>query len=122
MKLFSVSTHFNSIKSQWNRFSKTLAELNSLIHGAVIYMLCRPELANAGLLSKGLCRGYRALVDDELFMVGSVIALVILIIAFKFTKDSKAIGTGVGILAALTIGLNIENMLQLATGKGAFCN
>jgi hypothetical protein len=86
------------------------------------YFLMLPSTANAGILSSGICRPYRQLVDNELFVVVSAIMAVVLVIGWKLAgTGSKAIQSGIGLLAALFIGLNIENIIQTATGVGIFC-
>jgi hypothetical protein len=80
-----------------------------------------PGWAQAGILSSGICRPYRQLVDNELFLMVSIIAAAILVIAWKLAPSGAALSKGVGLLAALFIGLNIENILQAATGAGIAC-
>lgn len=90
--------------------------------GVAAYLLMLPSTANAGMLSAGICRPYRQLVDNELFVVLSAIMAVILVIGWKTSgTGSKAIQSGIGLLAALFIALNIENIIQTATGVGIFC-
>jgi hypothetical protein len=86
------------------------------------YLLMLPSIANAGILSSGICRPYRQLVDDELFVVISAIAAVGLLIAWKTSgSGSKAMQGGISLLTALVIALNIENIIQITTGRGLFC-
>ena len=86
------------------------------------YLLMLPSTANAGILSSGICRPYRQLVDDELFVVISAIAAVGLLIAWKTSgAGSKAMQGGISLLTALVIALNIENIIQITTGRGLFC-
>ena len=80
-----------------------------------------PGWANAGILSQGICRPYRELVDNELFLMVSVIAAAILVVAWKLAPSGSALAKGVGLIAALFIGLNIENILTAATGAGMAC-
>ena len=90
--------------------------------GIAAYLLMLPSTANAGMLSAQICRPYRQLVDNELFVVLSAIMGVILVIAWKTSgTGSKAIQSGIGLLAALSIALNMENIIQTATGVGIFC-
>ncbi len=89
--------------------------------GLVLYVLLRPELANAGILSAGMCRPYRQLVDNELFVIAAAIAGVILVVAWKLGNSNTALSKGVGVLAALVIALNIENILQVTAGVGIAC-
>ena len=107
-----------------NTFSKFYAFTSSsreLVYGLMFYIACRPELANAGILSKGLCKPYKQLVDNELFMVVAAVAAVILVVGWKLAPSGGAMAKGVGLLAALVIGLNIENILQAVTGVGIAC-
>lgn len=80
-----------------------------------------PTVVQAGILSQGICRPYRQLVDNELFLMISVIAAAILVVAWKLAPSGQALSKGVGLLAALFIGLNIENILVAATGAGIAC-
>jgi hypothetical protein len=77
--------------------------------------------AMAGLLSAGICRPYKSLVDDDLYMVVAAIAAVGLLVAWKTMGGSSVLGKAVSLLAAVLVALNLENLLQLATGKGVFC-
>jgi hypothetical protein len=43
------------------------------------------------------------------------------VITWKLAPSGTALAKGVGLLAALVIGLNIENILQAATGVGIAC-
>jgi hypothetical protein len=80
-----------------------------------------PSWANAGLLSQGICRPYRQVVDNELFLMISVIAATVLLITWKLAPSGSALAKGVGLLAALVLALNIENILQYVTGSGIAC-
>lgn len=80
-----------------------------------------PAWAYASVLSAGICRPYRQLVDNELFVMIAVIAAVVLVIVWKMSPSGTILARGVGLLAALVIGLNIENILQAATGAGLAC-
>ena len=77
--------------------------------------------AMAGVLSAGICRPYKQLVDDDLYMVIAAIAAVGLLVAWKTMGGSSVLGKAVSLLAAVLVALNIENLLQTATGKGVFC-
>jgi hypothetical protein len=113
--------YLKQLKERASAIAGKVLRSKELIYGFAIYMLCRPILAEAGLLGKTLCRQYKQLVDTELFMTISVIVLVILIISWKISKDSKAITNILGILMALAILLNIENILQSSFGIGMGC-
>lgn len=80
-----------------------------------------PAWAYAGVLSAGICRPYRQLVDNELFVMLAVISAVVLVIVWKMAPSGTILARGVGLLAALVVGLNIENILQAATGTGIAC-
>lgn len=75
----------------------------------------------AGILSASICRPYKNLVDDDLYMVLAAISAVGLLIAWKTMGGSSVLGKAVSLLAALMVALNLENLLQLATGRGFFC-
>ena len=47
----------------------------------------------------------------ELFLMISVIAAAILVIAWRLAPSGYALAKGVGLIAALFVGLNIENIL-----------
>jgi hypothetical protein len=47
----------------------------------------------------------------DLFLMVSVIAAAILVIAWKLAPSGYALAKGVGLLAALFVALNIENIL-----------
>jgi len=83
--------------------------------------LLAPQMAYAGFLSTALCKPYRQLVDSELFLVIAVIAGAILVIMWKLAPSGTYLQKGVGLLAALAIGLNIENFMQAAFGVGLAC-
>lgn len=77
--------------------------------------------AQAGVLSKSLCRPYRQVVDNELFLTIAVLAAAILVIAWKLAPSGTYIQKAVGLLAALALGLNLENLFQLSFGVGLAC-
>ncbi len=77
--------------------------------------------AQAGVLSKNLCKPYRQLVDNELFVTVGVIMAVVLVIAWKLAPSGTYMQKAVGLLAALAIGLNIETIFQTAFGAGLAC-
>ena len=118
MNFKSLQSTAENIASKFYTFMSNSREL---AYGLILYMACRPELVNAGILSKGLCKPYKQLVDNELFMVIAAIAAVILVVAWKLAPSGGAMAKGVGLLAALVIALNIENILQAVTGVGIAC-
>ena len=77
--------------------------------------------AQAGVLSKSLCRPYRQLVDNELFVTIAVVVGAVLVIAWKLARSGTYLQRAVGLLAALAIGLNIENFMQASFGVGLAC-
>jgi uncharacterized membrane protein len=101
----------------WQR----LIAAKEIVWGAVLYVLCHPALVEAGLLSQSICRPYRQLVDSELFIVIAAIVAVILVIVWKLAPAGGVLAKGVGLLAAVAIGLNIENILVGAFGVGIAC-
>jgi hypothetical protein len=110
-----------TVTNHATKFYAFMCSSKELIYGFVLYIACRPELVNAGILSKGLCKPYKQLVDNELFMVVAAVAAVILVIGWKLAPSGGAMAKGVGLLAALVIGLNIENILQVVAGVGLAC-
>lgn len=118
MNFKSLQSTAENIASKFYAFMSNSREL---AYGLVLYLACRPEFVNAGILSKGLCKPYKQLVDNELFMVVAAIAAVILVVAWKLAPSGGAMAKGVGLLAALVIALNIENILQAVTGVGIAC-
>jgi dipeptide/tripeptide permease len=122
MNLKSMQSNvYRYVSNQAARLYAFMCNSKELVYGLMLYIACRPELANAGILSKGLCKPYKQLVDNELFMVVAAIAAVILVIAWKLAPSGGAMAKGVGLLAALVIGLNIENILQVVAGVGLAC-
>ncbi len=113
---FSLTTHAKAVMNRTRQFLT-----NKTDHIAAFSLGLLPAVANAGFLSQGICRPYRQLVDNELFMIISVIAAVILVIAWKLAPSGQILARGVGLLAALAVGLNIENILQLVVGGGMAC-
>jgi hypothetical protein len=111
----------NFLSNQRNALGSVLKNSKGFLYGLMLYVACRPELVEAGVLSKGLCKQYRLLVDNELFVVVAVIAAVILIIAWKASPSGSIISKMIGLLAALLIALNIENFLQAVAGTGIGC-
>jgi hypothetical protein len=104
------------------RLAATFKRIGDLPQLLIFFVLgLAPGWVQAGILSAGICRPYRQLVDNELFLMVSIIAAAILVIAWKLAPSGAALSKGVGLLAALFIGLNIENILQAATGAGLAC-
>jgi hypothetical protein len=54
-------------------------------------------------------------------MVVAALAAIGLLIAWKTMGGSSVLGKAISLLAALMVALNLENLLQLATGRGIFC-
>ena len=98
-----------------------MATFKELIYGGMLYVAFQPALVNAGFLSRGLCRPYRLLVDNELFMVAALVAATILVVAFKLSPSGTVLSKGIGIMAGLMIALNLENLIQAMAGGGVFC-
>ena len=112
----------NTIHNLMKQIQTLLNRIGQLPQMLAFFMLgMLPSWANAGILSQGLCRPYRQLVDNELFLMVSVIAAAILVVAWKLAPSGSALAKGVGLIAALFIGLNIENILTAATGAGIAC-
>ncbi len=103
--------------------STALNQLNQRrewLYGLMLGVMCSPAV-QAGILSKNLCKPYRQLVDNELFVTIGVIMAVILVIGWKLAPSGTYMQKGVGLLAALAIGLNIETIMQTAFGAGLAC-
>jgi hypothetical protein len=111
----------NLIQSFVNKLGNRINTQREIVYGVMLYLLCRPEIVNAGLMSRGICKPYKLLVDDELFMVVAAIAAVVLLVAWKLAPSGGALSKGIGLLAALIFALNIENILQAVTGRGIAC-
>lgn len=105
-------------------FLKTVQVVNNsreFIYGLIIYAACRPEVVMAGKLSAGLCKTYRSIVDNELFVVLATVASAILLIVWKMAPAGGILAKAVGVLAALTIAINLESILNSATGVSLGC-
>jgi hypothetical protein len=109
------------LKSLLFKLATSINSSRELVHGAVLYILLRPELVNAGLLSKGICKPYKLLVDNELFMIIAAIAAVALLVLWKLSPSGGIMAKGIGLIAALVLGINLENILQTVTGTGIAC-
>lgn len=110
-----------TIKKLFLNFSGRIRVSKEFIFGMLLYYCMLGQSAFAGVLSSAICRPYKNLVDDDLFMVVSAIAAIGLLIAWKTTGGGKVLGSAISLLAALMVALNLENLLQLATGRGMFC-
>ncbi|WP_146187699.1 hypothetical protein [Limnohabitans sp. T6-5] len=98
-----------------------ISTAKAYVMATLLGLLCHPSVVSAGVLSKGICRPYKMLVDNELFVVLSVVASAILLIAWKLAPSGQLMTRAVGVLAALSIALNIETLIQIVTGVGLFC-
>ena len=116
-KKMTIKTILEAAKQGINKIN----ECRELVYGGLLYVMLRPELANAGFLSKGLCKPYKLLVDNELFMVAAMIMAVVLVLAWKFSPSGTVLAKGVGLMAALLVGLNVENIVQSVAGAGVVC-
>jgi hypothetical protein len=94
--------------------------INRLYCATALLLLATPSVY-AGILSQGLCRPYRQLVDNELFLVVGLIVAAILVIAWKLAPSGSTLAKGVGLLAAIAIGLNLETLMQASFGTGVAC-
>lgn len=101
---------------------KAMAErANGFAIGTALYFMFHPVVADASVLSSGICKFYRKVADNELFTVLAVIALVIAIVGFKLTKDSKVLSNILGIVIAVLGLVNIETIVTSLTGSGLVC-
>ena len=112
---------FNSIRASFIRGVHATSAMQSFVYGLVLFGFCSPMVVQAGVLSKAICKPYKQLVDNELFMVIAAIAAVILIIVWKLAPSGTILSKGIGLLAALVFAVNIENVLQMVTGTGLGC-
>jgi len=87
----------------------------------MLWLACHPAVAQAGMLSQGICRPYKQLVDNELFVALSVVAGMILVVLWKLAPSGQLLARALSLLAALAVALNLENIVQTATGVGFFC-
>lgn len=97
------------------------SELRAAFASFIVGLMLAPHIVYAGFLSRGICRPYRQLVDNELFIMIAVIAGCLLVLMWKLAPSGTLLQKGVGLLAALAIGLNLENLLQAAFGGGLAC-
>jgi hypothetical protein len=88
---------------------------------AGLSMFCAVE-AHAGFLSQAICRPYKKIIDDELFMWLAVIAATGILIAAKLGSDKGAISKGIGVLLILGMLLSLEVLVASATGKSFVCS
>lgn len=96
---------------------KTLSKFVAMMF---IYAVVLPS-ANAGILSQNLCRPYKRVVDNELFLVVGFIVTGILIIGWKLAPKGTILQRAIEILAAIGLGLNLENLMQMGFGSGFAC-
>ena len=113
--------HVNLLRLCIFKLAQSINNSREFVYGLMLYIACRPEIVNAGLLSKGICKPYKSLVDNELFVVIAAIAAAVLVIVWKMAPSGGILAKGIGLLAALVIGLNIENILQVVAGTGLAC-
>ncbi len=88
-----------------------LNHLNKIAIAAYFNFVFLPSV-HAGILSANLCKPYKLIVDNELFVVIALIVASILCIAWKLMPSGTVLQRAVGLLAALSIALNLENLLQ----------
>jgi hypothetical protein len=112
---------FNKVMSVFQRAGLALNQSKELLIGCMLYVAAHPALVEAGILSKSLCRPYKQLVDNELFVVIALIVAVVLVIVWKLAPSGQVMTKFVGLLAGLAVALNLENILQAATGVGIAC-
>lgn len=115
-----AATGTQIVKSAISKCAQAREEFASFLIGTVVGLMCAHP-AMAGFLSKALCKPYRQLVDSELFITIGVIMAAVLVIAWKLAPSGTYLAKGVGLLAGITIGLNIENIMQLSFGSGLAC-
>ncbi len=96
---------------------KKMIQIATAIYFNYIFM----PAAQAGFLSRDLCRGYKGVVDDELYVTLGVIVLAILLIVWKVAPSGTVLSKALGILTALALALNLENLMQLVFGRGLAC-
>lgn len=108
-------------KSLITRASQVLSKPTGQGAAVLIWLTCHPAIAEAGILSRGICRPYKQLVDNELFVVLSVVVAAILVIMWKVAPSGQLMARALGLLAALAVALNLENVIQQVTGVGFFC-
>ena len=84
-----------------------------------LYLACQPAMA--GFLSKAVCAPYRQMVDNELFVALAAISAAILVIVWKTGSSNGVLAKGIGILAAVMVAFQIENILY-ATFKVSVCS
>lgn len=112
---------FKKLMTLAKRAGIAITQGKELLLGGMLYVAAHPALVEAGILSKSLCRPYKQLVDNELFVVIALIVAVVLVIVWKLAPSGQVMTKFVGLLAGLAVGLNIENILQAATGVGIAC-
>jgi len=103
------------------RIQHAIHQGKDLALGMMLFVLAHPAAVEAGILSRGICRPYKQLVDNELFVVISVVVGCILVIVWKLAPSGQILTRAIGLMAGLAIALNLENVLQAMTGVGLFC-
>ena len=96
---------------------KNLIQIGTAIYFNYIFM----PVAHAGFLSRDLCRGYKGIVDDELYVTLAAIVLTVLLIVWKVAPSGTILQKGIGIVTALALALNLENIMHLISGRGLAC-
>ncbi len=96
---------------------KKMIQIATAIYFNYIFM----PVAQASILSSGYCRAYKQVVDDELYVTLGVIVLAILLIVWKVAPSGTVLSKALGILTALALALNLENLMQLVFGRGLAC-
>ena len=104
-----------------DQFKSTAKKVNGLAYGTVLYLALRPGIAGAFQLSNTFCSFYKSVIDNELLLILSVIAFMILIVAWKFTKDNKVIASVLGLAIAITGLFNVEGIVNAISGKTILC-
>lgn len=112
----SLTSELTTIERH-NMKLKNLVQIGTAIYFNYIFM----PVAHAGFLSRDLCRGYKGIVDDELYVTIGVIVLAILLIVWKVAPSGTILSKGLGIVTALAFALNLENLMQLVFGRGLAC-
>jgi hypothetical protein len=87
---------------------------------AGLSMFCVIE-AHAGFLSQSICRPYKKIVDDELFMWVTIVVATVIVIAAKLDGGKTALGKGLVLLACLGVALSIEAIVTSVTGRSIVC-
>jgi hypothetical protein len=97
--------------------SRKLMQIGTAAYFNYIFM----PAAHAGFLSRDTCRLYKSVVDDELFITLGVIVLAVLLIVWKLAPSNTVLSKALGIVTAIALALNLENLMQLVFGRGLAC-